>query len=87
LLISLAHHRFNSKETDWGFAQFCAHTTLSKIIDGTEICALEDDSFTLRVFVKEIADPTGVLWHNYVEYVLLDDIINLMTTFVVGTVN
>ena len=64
-----AHHRFNEKETDWGFSQFCNHATLTKPIEGSGgKTVLENDSFAIKVFVKEVVDENGALWHNFVEY-------------------
>jgi ubiquitin carboxyl-terminal hydrolase 7 len=63
-----AHHRFNEKETDWGFSQFFSHASLAKPVEGSGgKTVLENDGFSLTVHVKEIVDENGTLWHNFVE--------------------
>jgi hypothetical protein len=83
----LASHRFNRKETDWGFSQFCNHAQLSKPGEGMAKPCLENDQFSLRVFIKRVQDTTGVLWHNFAEY--FNRIILKFSSlfFIVGIVN
>jgi ubiquitin carboxyl-terminal hydrolase 7 len=66
-LMIAALHRFNAKETDWGFSQLAHHQTIEKPVDGFARPILENNQFTMVVVIKQILDETGVLWHNFAE--------------------
>jgi ubiquitin carboxyl-terminal hydrolase 7 len=65
------HHRFNPKETDWGFSALITHAALSKPPEGTNVPIMQNDQFCIRVFIKKLVDENGVLWHNFQEYEIL----------------
>lgn len=56
-------HRFDATEADWGFGQYVTHRQLVR--DGL---VAQDGSLTLYVRLRTVADPTGVLWHNFINY-------------------
>ncbi|KAL9110757.1 MAG: hypothetical protein Q9227_004749 [Pyrenula ochraceoflavens] len=63
-----ATHRFNGKESDWGFTRF---TELRKAFQPSaqhERPLIENDSANLTAYVRVLKDPTGVLWHNFEGY-------------------
>ncbi|KAG8763667.1 hypothetical protein FRC11_014280 [Ceratobasidium sp. 423] len=64
---SHAHHRFIAEECDWGFTRF---HDLRKLFMGFEgrRPIIENDEAEITVFVRVLKDPTGVLWHNFVNY-------------------
>ncbi|KAI0763671.1 cysteine proteinase [Irpex lacteus] len=66
--VSHAHHRFIAEECDWGFTRFSELRKLFSIQDGHSRPTIEDDSANISVFVRVLEDPTGVLWHNFVNY-------------------
>ncbi|KAG0168450.1 hypothetical protein DFQ28_003237 [Apophysomyces sp. BC1034] len=62
--INVAHHRFTTDESDWGFTRYMELGMLCN----TEAPFLEDDGLRLSVVVRVVKDSTGVLWHNFVNY-------------------
>ncbi|KDN51670.1 hypothetical protein RSAG8_00216, partial [Rhizoctonia solani AG-8 WAC10335] len=64
---SHAHHRFIAEECDWGFTRFHDLRKLFTGIDGRRPI-IENDEAEITVFVRVLKDPTGVLWHNFVNY-------------------
>ncbi|KAB5596509.1 Ubiquitin carboxyl-terminal hydrolase [Ceratobasidium theobromae] len=64
---SHAHHRFIAEECDWGFTRFHDLRKLFTGIDGRRPI-IENDESEITVFVRVLKDPTGVLWHNFVNY-------------------
>lgn len=60
-----AHHRFNSDATDWGFTRFVETRKLFLPWDGGERPLVENDSCVMRIHVRVVKDPTGVLWHTF----------------------
>ncbi|KAJ2913743.1 hypothetical protein MD484_g6676, partial [Candolleomyces efflorescens] len=66
--VSHAHHRFIAEECDWGFTRFSELRKLFNPVDGQLRPTIEDDSADITVFVRVLEDPTGVLWHNFVNY-------------------
>ncbi|KAI9740466.1 MAG: hypothetical protein M1834_005046 [Cirrosporium novae-zelandiae] len=64
-----ASHRFNIEEGDWGFTRF---VELRKIFNAPwedrERPMVENDSCNLTAYVRVVKDPTGVLWHNFINY-------------------
>ncbi|ESK93065.1 ubiquitin carboxyl-terminal hydrolase 5 [Moniliophthora roreri MCA 2997] len=66
--VSHAHHRFIAEECDWGFTRF---SELRKLFTPQENHArptIENEAADISVFVRVLEDPTGVLWHNFVNY-------------------
>ncbi|KAF7793175.1 hypothetical protein EIP86_004284 [Pleurotus ostreatoroseus] len=66
--VSHAHHRFIAEECDWGFTRFSELRKLFSVQDGHSRPTIEDESAIVSVFVRVLEDPTGVLWHNFVNY-------------------
>ncbi|PSR74161.1 hypothetical protein PHLCEN_2v10117 [Hermanssonia centrifuga] len=66
--VSHAHHRFIAEECDWGFTRFSELRKLFSIQEGHSRPTIEDDCADVSVFVRVLEDPTGVLWHNFVNY-------------------
>ncbi|TXT08338.1 uncharacterized protein COLE_05262 [Cutaneotrichosporon oleaginosum] len=65
-----AHHRFVAEECDWGFTRFAE---LRKLYSpdpatGRTRPIIENDEVEITAFVRVLKDPTGVLWHNFVNY-------------------
>ena len=65
--LTAAYHRFTAKERDWGFTRFGKLHKLYKAQPGHNRPTIEDDSAVISVYVRIFEDPTGVLWHNFVE--------------------
>lgn len=66
--VSHAHHRFIAEECDWGFTRFSELRKLFNVQEGHTRPTIEDESANISVFVRVLEDPTGVLWHNFVNY-------------------
>ncbi|KAF8509282.1 hypothetical protein JB92DRAFT_2947613 [Gautieria morchelliformis] len=66
--VSHANHRFITEESDWGFTRFSELRKLFNVQEGHSRPTIEEDSADVTVFVKVLKDPTGVLWHNFVNY-------------------
>lgn len=66
--VSHAHHRFIAEECDWGFTRFSELKKLFSKQEGHTRPTIEEDSADISVFVRVLEDPTGVLWHNFVNY-------------------
>lgn len=66
--VSHAHHRFIAEECDWGFTRFSELRKLFNIQEGHLRPTIEEESADVTVFVRVLEDPTGVLWHNFVNY-------------------
>ncbi|OMJ30209.1 Ubiquitin carboxyl-terminal hydrolase 21 [Smittium culicis] len=64
---SNAFHRFNSDETDWGFTSFIDQRRLVSP-NSSGIPLLQNDKIRISAFVKVAVDPTGVLWHNFLNW-------------------
>lgn len=65
-----AHHRFIAEECDWGFTRFA---DLRKLYtpdhaNGKTRPTIENDEVEITAFVRVLKDPTGVLWHNFINY-------------------
>ncbi|KAG8830769.1 hypothetical protein FRC17_004264 [Serendipita sp. 399] len=67
-VVSHAHHRFVPEECDWGFTRFYDLRKLFQTSDPTAHPIIENESAIVTVFVRVFKDPTGVLWHNFVNY-------------------
>lgn len=68
-IIHHATHRFTAEEGDWGFTRFAELRKLfaSKWED-RDRPMVEDNSANLTAYVRVLKDPTGVLWHNFINY-------------------
>ncbi|KAF9453207.1 cysteine proteinase [Macrolepiota fuliginosa MF-IS2] len=66
--VSHAHHRFIAEECDWGFTRFSELRKLFSVQEGHTRATIEDEAADITVFVRVLEDPTGVLWHNFVNY-------------------
>ncbi|KAL8923049.1 MAG: hypothetical protein Q9172_003295 [Xanthocarpia lactea] len=64
-----ANHRFTAEESDWGFTRF---NELRKMFaqqwDGTGRAMVENEAVNVTAYVRIYKDPTGVLWHNFINY-------------------
>lgn len=67
-LLNKSNHRFNSLDTDWGFANFIDLSHLRYPSKGRPHGFLNEDKLNVTVFVRILKDPTGVLWHNFINY-------------------
>ncbi|PWN37589.1 putative ubiquitin-specific processing protease 21 [Meira miltonrushii] len=65
---SQAHHRFTAEEMDWGFTRFNELRKLSVPTEGRQRPIIERESARVSAFVRVLKDPTGVLWHNFINY-------------------
>lgn len=64
-----ANHRFTADEGDWGFTRFADKNRIfAAKFDGADRPLVENDSATVTAYVRVLKDPTGVLWHNFVNY-------------------
>ncbi|EPS37721.1 hypothetical protein H072_8604 [Dactylellina haptotyla CBS 200.50] len=63
-----AHHRFHIDEADWGFTRFYELRKLRVKDTDKERPMIEDDKANITAYVRIVKDPTGVLWHNFVNY-------------------
>ncbi|KAJ6256642.1 Ubiquitin carboxyl-terminal hydrolase [Drechslerella dactyloides] len=63
-----AHHRFQLEEADWGFTRFYELRKLRVKDADKERSMVEDDKANITAYVRIVKDPTGVLWHNFVNY-------------------
>ncbi|PPQ74003.1 hypothetical protein CVT26_006372 [Gymnopilus dilepis] len=66
--VSHANHRFIAEESDWGFTRFSELRKLFSVQEGHMRPTIEDESADITVYVRVLEDPTGVLWHNFVNY-------------------
>ncbi|GBB86550.1 hypothetical protein RclHR1_12980003 [Rhizophagus clarus] len=63
-----AHHRFTAEEPDWGFTRFYDLRKLFTPCENRTRAIIENDSANITAFVRVLKDPTGVLWHNFINY-------------------
>lgn len=68
--LSDAHHRFIAEECDWGFTRFADLRKLytPDVANGKTRPTIENDEVEITAFVRVLKDPTGVLWHNFINY-------------------
>ncbi|KAJ7285909.1 hypothetical protein C8J57DRAFT_1496609 [Mycena rebaudengoi] len=66
--VSQAQHRFIAEESDWGFTRFSELRKLFQPQEGHSRATIEEDAADITVYVRVLEDPTGVLWHNFVNY-------------------
>ncbi|WFD31159.1 ubiquitinyl hydrolase 1 [Malassezia sp. CBS 17886] len=65
---SQAHHRFTAEEMDWGFTRFNEFRKLAVPLENRVRPVIEDDQAVVTAYVRVLKDPTGVLWHNFINY-------------------
>ncbi|ORX87688.1 cysteine proteinase [Anaeromyces robustus] len=63
-----AHHRFTTKENDWGFQQFIKTNDLYKVRGNTGKSLIENDTLSVIAYIRVIKDTTGVLWYDFSEW-------------------
>lgn len=66
--MSVAQHRFNNDESDWGFTKFYDLRRLFTRHADRESPLIENNQVCITAYVRVIKDPTGVLWHNFIKY-------------------
>ncbi|KAK4622245.1 Ubiquitin carboxyl-terminal hydrolase 21 [Fulvia fulva] len=65
----VANHRFTAEEGDWGFTRFADKNRIfAAKFDDKDRPLIEDDGARMTAYVRVLKDPTGVLWHNFVNY-------------------
>ncbi|EON63096.1 hypothetical protein W97_02323 [Coniosporium apollinis CBS 100218] len=64
-----ARHRFTAEEGDWGFTRFAE---LRKLFhqpwNDSGRPMVENNRANVTAYVRVYKDPTGVLWHNFINY-------------------
>lgn len=64
-----ATHRFTADEGDWGFTRFVElRKAFSVPWEGKDRPLVENNTCNVTAYVRIVKDPTGVLWHNFVNY-------------------
>lgn len=64
-----ANHRFTAEEGDWGFTRFAQKNKIfAASYEGADRPLVENDTAKMTAYVRVLKDPTGVLWHNFVNY-------------------
>ena len=64
-----AQHRFNVEESDWGFTRFVdIRKMFQPSWDDKGRPLVEDEQVNVTAYLRVYKDPTGVLWHNFVNY-------------------
>ncbi|CAG8581315.1 9289_t:CDS:10, partial [Cetraspora pellucida] len=63
-----AHHRFTTKESDWGFTRFYDLRKLFVPTANHARSLIEHDACNITALVRIIKDPTGVLWRDLTNY-------------------
>ncbi|CAG8620867.1 1600_t:CDS:10 [Paraglomus brasilianum] len=63
-----AQHRFTTEESDWGFTRFYELRKLFAPCDRRTRPLIEGEAANITAFVRVLKDPTGVLWHNFINY-------------------
>ncbi|KAI6857315.1 cysteine proteinase [Hortaea werneckii] len=65
----VAQHRFTADEGDWGFTRFADKNRIfAQKFDGFDRPLVEGDCARMTAYVRVLKDPTGVLWHNFINY-------------------
>ncbi|CAB4395464.1 unnamed protein product [Rhizophagus irregularis] len=62
------HHRFTAEESDWGFTRFYELNKLFVPCENRTRAIIENYSANITAIVRVFKDPTGVLWHNFINY-------------------
>ncbi|KAF9903570.1 hypothetical protein BX616_001592, partial [Lobosporangium transversale] len=63
-----AQHRFTIEEADWGFTRFTEIKKLETPLDHRGLPLLDKGHTVITAYVRVYNDPTGVLWHNFIDY-------------------
>lgn len=64
-----ATHRFTAEEGDWGFTKFAELRRLfASAFDDRGRPMVENGCANITAYVRVVKDPTGVLWHNFLNY-------------------
>ncbi|KAG0092496.1 hypothetical protein BGZ92_009577 [Podila epicladia] len=63
-----ANHRFTAAEADWGFTRFQELRKLETPLDHRGVPLIDNGHTVITAYVRVYHDPTGVLWHNFVNY-------------------
>jgi ubiquitin carboxyl-terminal hydrolase 7 len=64
-----ATHRFTAEEGDWGFTRFAELRRLfSGSYDDRGRPMVQGNAANVTAYVRVLKDPTGVLWHNFINY-------------------
>lgn len=68
-LRSVATHRYNAEEGDWGFTRFYELRKLFNTQwEGRGATLVQNDEANVTAYVRVVKDPTGVLWHSFQKY-------------------
>lgn len=67
-LINRSHHRFNDADSDWGFANFIDQNHIKHPTKNRPVPLLNGNEINITAYVRILKDPTGVLWHNFINY-------------------
>lgn len=67
-LVNVSSHRFCPTDTDWGFSNFIDLDYLKFYTRSRPSGFLSEGKLNISVFVRILKDPTGVLWHNFMNY-------------------
>lgn len=69
---SVATHRYNAEEGDWGFTRFYELRKLFNTQwEGRGATLVQNDEANVTAYVRVVKDPTGVLWHSFQKYELI----------------
>lgn len=64
-----ATHRFTAEEGDWGFTRFAELRRLfGPQWDERGRPMVENNAANVTAYARVLKDPTGVLWHNFINY-------------------
>ena len=64
-----ANHRFTADEGDWGFTRFAELRRLfANEWDERGRPMVEGNAANVTAYIRVLKDPTGVLWHNFLNY-------------------
>lgn len=64
----MANHRFTKDEGDWGFTRFAELRRSFTVTEENQRPMIEDGCANITAYVRVYKDPTGVLWHNFINY-------------------
>lgn len=67
-LSNKASHRFTATDKDWGFSNFVELEYLKHYARNRPSGFLNQGALNITVLIRTIEDPTGVLWHNFLNY-------------------
>ncbi|KAF2201039.1 ubiquitin carboxyl-terminal hydrolase 21 [Delitschia confertaspora ATCC 74209] len=68
-LVHQATHRFTADEGDWGFTRFAELRKLfASHWEDKGRPMVEENCANVTAYVRVLKDPTGVLWHNFINY-------------------